>query len=281
MRYLLLNGTPHTGNTWRVVGLLREQILRLFPNADFEEIHLKDINLPYCTGCSNCFREGPDACPHRVTMDPLIQKIESCDGLIFAVTTFNRMPNAMAKNFIDHLCYMLHRPYFFRAKALVVSTTGGVGARKAVGYVAGTFRGMGFNSCYGLPLSSHSWNNIKIDEKLKEKCRKTAVRFHSDVSSGILRIPSFMTMIPYNMFRGMGRAYVRGTPFAMEDGVFWSSPERMNQVYDQAVTIRNPLKRGWGQLFFGIGLLAGKMIPITYKKNDPLPAARRGDPLDQ
>ncbi len=268
MRYLLLNGSPHLGNTWKIVALLREQIIRLFPNAVFEEIHLKDQNLPYCTGCSNCFRHGPSTCPHRETMDMLIQKINQCDGLIFAITTFNRMPNALAKNFIDHLCYMLHRPYFFRCKAMVVSTTGGVGAGSAVSYVAGTLLGAGFNRCYKLPLSSHSWNDIQTDGKIKEKCRKMAVKFHGDVSSGVLRVPSFMTMIPYNLFRGMSRAYVSGTPYAMEDGTFWTSPKRMNLVYDPIIPIRNPLKRAWGQLFFGIGLLGGKMITITYKKGN-------------
>ncbi len=33
---------------------------------------------------------------------------------------------ALLKNMFDHICFMMHRPCFFKSKALILTTTGGV-----------------------------------------------------------------------------------------------------------------------------------------------------------
>ncbi len=268
MRYLLLNASPHAGNTWKAVGLVVKQIRALFPNADFEAVHLARLDLPFCAGCSECFRLGPSTCPHAENLDVLLKKIERCDGLIFAFTTFNMQPNALAKNFIDHLCYLLHRPRFFRQKALVVTTTGGVGGRKAASYAAGFLRAIGMNRCYELPIPSHSWNDFRPDERTRRKIKKAATRFHQDVASAKLHAPSFLMMIPYNLFRGMSRHYAPGTAYPTEDGTHWTQPERSILAYDAAVPLRNPVKRAWGHLFAALGEVAGKHVTVTYRKGE-------------
>ncbi len=267
MRYLLLNACPRRGNTWKAVTLLKEALSALEPDAQFEEMQLSTLELPLCTGCSLCFRKGADFCPHRGVMDEIIAAIDRCDGLILSVTTCNMQPNALAKNLIDHLCYLLHRPRFFTKKALVVSTTGGVGAGKATKYAAGALEGMGFNRAYRLPIRALSWNDLQPGDSLRKKCARAAARFHTDVATGKLRAPKALLLIPYNLFRGMSRASAPGTPYATEDGIHWLAPERKTSVYDAAVPVRNPLKWLLGHMFFGIGLLGGKVMMVTYKKD--------------
>ena len=167
MNYLLINGSPHKGNTWLIVEQLKKEILSLAPKSNFAELHLSELDLPFCKGCSLCFRKGHEYCPHHNTMKTILDQISWADGVIFATTTFNMQPTALTKNLIDHLCFLLHRPFFFTKKALVVSTTGGVGADKAVQYIAGTLRGLGFNKCYELPVVSSSWNAYQIEEKTR------------------------------------------------------------------------------------------------------------------
>jgi len=132
------------------------EILALSNDSVFEEIHLSEYNLPFCTGCSACFRKGHEYYPHNKIVQYIIGEISWADGIIFATTTFNMQPTALTKNLIDHLCFMLHRPFFFTKIALVVSTTAGIGADKTVEYLAGTLRGLGFNKCNEFPLTSHS-----------------------------------------------------------------------------------------------------------------------------
>lgn len=265
MKYTVINGSPHRGNTWRLVEIIRAEILRLSPEVIFEEVHLTDMELPYCTGCSLCFRKGHRLCPHNGVIQSLLDKIEDSDGVIFAFTTFNMQPPAMVKNVIDHLCFLLHRPHFFRGKALVVSTTGGVGAKAAVDYVAGTLGGIGFNRCYRLPVLSYSWNAYKPNEKTAAQCKKLAARFHRDVASKKLHSPSFGIVLVYNLFRGISTGYAKGTEYETEDGVYWTDKVRANKTYDPSVKVP-VFKRAFGNVFFLIGLLASKFTTVTYKK---------------
>lgn len=193
-------------------------------------------------------------------------KIDWADGVIFATTTFNMQPTALTKNFLDHLCFMLHRPYFFTKKAIALSTVGGIGAKDTVKSLAGTLRGLGFNKCYPFPVNSYSWNSYTINEKTKRKCAKLAGIFHVDVSSGKLHHPTWLQIIPYNMFRGMSLAYVKGTEYETLDGTHWTEPERKKKAYDPAIPL--PFyKVLFGNLFYGLGKMMAKYITITYRKD--------------
>lgn len=265
MKILLLNATPHKANTWRAMCAVRDAITREDPAVEFEEVHLYELGLPFCTGCSLCFRKGHRFCPHAGVTLPLLEKMEESDGLVLGVTTFNLAPNALAKNLLDHWCFMLHRPHFFQKKALVVSTTGGVGAGRAVTYTAGTLRGIGFNRCYELPLVSSSWNDYRPGLKALKRIASAARRFYLDLASGRTAPVSAELLIPYNLFRGMGLACVSGAPYETEDGVFWSDPARARTVYDPSVPVpfyQKPI----GHLFYQLGKFAGKKLTITYRK---------------
>ena len=54
----------------------------------FDEIHLLRENLPFCTGCSNCFRIGHEKCPHYSIVGKIIEEIEHADGIIVVSTTY-------------------------------------------------------------------------------------------------------------------------------------------------------------------------------------------------
>ena len=265
MNYLLINGSPHKGNTWMLVEQIKNEIQSLSAESVFDEIHLTDYDLPFCMGCSLCFRKGHEKCPHNKITQDIINKIDWSDGVIFATTTFNMQPTALTKNLIDHLCFMLHRPYFFTKKAMVVSTVGGVGANKAVQYVAGTLRGLGFNRCYEFPVASYSYNAYAISEKTKRKCAQKAKIFHDDVASRKMHPPSFLLLIPYNLFRGMGSGYVKGTEYESFDGVHWTDPVRAKRVYDPSIPV--PFyQKPFGSLFYAIGKISSKYVTVTYRK---------------
>ena len=265
MKYLVINGSARKGNTWKLAEMLKNNIAQISPESCFEDIQLIDLELPFCTGCSLCFRKGHQYCPHYSIMKTIIDKVDECDGLIFSVTTFNMQPTALTKNLIDHFCFMLHRPRFFNKKAIVISTVGAIGGKKTVKYLSSTLKGLGFNRCYRLLLSSYSWNDYHLDEKAKRKCKQLARKFHKDVSSSKIYAPSFAVLIPYNLFRGMGIWYAKGTEYETEDGAYWTKPQRAKYVYDSSIPV-TLIKRLFGNALFHLGRIAGKFVTVTYKK---------------
>lgn len=265
MNYLIINGSPHKGNTWKIVELVKYELQALCDTAVFDEIHLTDLNLPFCSGCSLCFRKGHIYCPHNAIMTKLINAIDNADGVIFVTTTFFFSETALVKNVIDHMCSFTHRPQFFRKRAIIITTTAGAGAKTAAKRVAGFLGAIGFNRTYLLTTSTMSWNDYKPNEKIKKKCALLALKFNKDTLTNKLRSPHWGLLIPYNLFRGMMPAYAVGTQFESLDGVYWTEPQRANNVYDNNIPL--PFyKKIFGTVFYIIGKLAGKFVTITYRK---------------
>ena len=84
MKILIFNGGPHKGNTWRLTQIAKSYIQKIDKTVQFCEVHLSDIDIPFCTGCSNCFRKGHKTCPHHNKIQPIIDMIYSLFSGAFA-----------------------------------------------------------------------------------------------------------------------------------------------------------------------------------------------------
>ncbi len=264
MRYLVVNGSPHKGNTWRLALAAMGSIRKEDPAAEFDTVHLMEIGLPFCLGCSACFRLGHERCPHSTIITEMIRKIEAADGVIVLSSTFNLRETALLKNLFDHLCFMLHRPRFFQSKALVLTTTGGIGAKQAARGIASFLRGIGFNRCYPFGAAAYSWNDYRIGPETAGQLQKTVRRFQRDLASRKPRHPSALVLIPYNLFRGMSLAYAKGAEYETRDGLHWTEECRRSGVYDRSVPVPFFMKP-MGALFYWIGRATSKTLTITYK----------------
>lgn len=267
MKILIINGSAHKGNTWKLVEQVKRNLQYYDKAIDFEEVHLIDEKIPFCVGCSNCFRVGHEKCPHYSIIGKLIEKMEQADGIIICSTTYIMRETALLKNFFDHLCFMLHRPHFFTAKILIITTTGGLGGGAAAKSIASFFRGIGFNKCYIFSVASFSWNAYIPHEKTIATLNRKVTKFYKDVLSNKLHSPSLLMLIPYNLFRGMSLAYVPGTEYETQDGVYWSQESRKKSVYASEVKV-SWWKKPIGHLFYLIGKMAGSMksMEVTYNK---------------
>ena len=267
MKILIINGSAHRGNTWKLAEYAKKYLSECDNKIKFEEIHLIEEKLPFCIGCSNCFRKGYEKCPHYSIVGKIVEKMDEADGIIFVTTTYNMRETALLKNFFDHLCFMLHRPHFFESKALIITTVGAVGGGDAVKSVMKTLKGIGFNKCYTFYKSSLSWNAYKPDNRTLTALNKTVKKFYRDVKSKRLYSPDISLLIPYNLFRGMSLAYVPGTEYATKDGEHWTEECRMNSVYSPKIKV--PFyKMIVGQLFYLMGKKMGscKKMTVTYRK---------------
>lgn len=267
MNIVVINGSAHKGNTWKLVEQAKRMLLEMDREIIFEEIHLAKEEIPFCIGCSNCFRLGYEKCPHYPAVGKLVEKMDQADGVIISSSTYNMRETALLKNFLDHLCFMLHRPHFFKSKALVITTTGGVGGKAAAKSISAALQGIGFNRCYRFARASFSWNAYEPDGRTVKALRKTVKRFYEDVRSKKLHVPGTLLLIPYNLFRGMSLAYVKGTEYETEDGNYWTQEYRRKSLYDPAVPLAF-YQRPIGFLFYVIGKTASgmKSMTVTYRK---------------
>ena len=262
MKILIINGSTHKGNTWALTKLVKNQIKQLDSSVIFKEIHLSESNIEFCTGCSLCFREGNDFCPHNKAVQPIIDEIKWCDGLIFAASCFQGAVPAVTKNFTDHLAFLLHRPRFFYKKAMVISTTGGVLAGCTTKSLANTLYGWGFNKCYELPIRALSWNDYKPSESHIKKAHNLSKKFYYDIKLGKMHSPKIGVLIPFNLFQAISDNYAPGKKYETMDGVFW----RRYKGKRYADNIPLPLYKSiFAKIIFILGKRFFSKIVITYK----------------
>lgn len=265
MKILIMNGSPHRGNTWRLTQCVKE-MLRSMDNAiEFTEIHLTGLDLPFCLGCSSCFRKGHKYCPHNEKVQKILDLIETNDAVIFSVSCFQGHLTGIMKNLTDHLAFLIHRPRYFDKKAMIISTTGGVSADSTTKSLAATIAGWGFNKSYQLPVAAYSWNAYEPTQKDLRKAERVTVKFYKDLKSNKLHPPSIGVLIPFNVFQGMCAAVEGNNEFPTEDHNFW--PKYRGMQYAPGVPL--PLhKRLTGKIIYYIGKRLGKRMIITYKKSN-------------
>lgn len=263
MRILVINACPHKGNTWTLTKFVQEELLKLDSTVEFDEIHLDKISIPFCCGCSLCFRKGHEFCPHNQYIQPIMDKILQCDSFIISASCYQGAVPSICKNLTDHLAFLIHRPRYFYKKALAISTTGGVSAGSVTKSIANTLAGWGVNRCYQLPIIALSWNDYQPTEKHLKLLSKIAKEFYKDVKSNKMYAPHIGPLIPFNLYRAMCHDYTSDKEYPSRDGVFWMEYQGMTYAKGIPMPIH---KRVFANLVYLIGKkLSPKMI-VTYKK---------------
>ncbi len=136
MKVLAIIGSPRPrGNTYRLVRMI-EQRLRQQADVEFEYLQLAQADLRPCRGCGACIERGEDHCPLDDDRAEIEQRLLAADGVILACPVYSMdMPSVM-RVFMERLAYSMHRPRFFKQKALLVATTGVAGIRETLSRLA-------------------------------------------------------------------------------------------------------------------------------------------------
>lgn len=206
MNYLIINGSPRHGHTWQIVENVKNNLSNADNNASFDEIDLKDINLPTCIGCYNCFTHGENSCPHSSIIQPIVEMMKDCDGLIITSPVYALNVTGLIKNFIDHLAYFYHRPCFFNKKALIIVTTAGIGQKKVSKYLEETLRNWGYNERFELYLIGRYAKEGELPAKIDDKIKKISTEFYKSTASGNLKSPNLHALYMYSVWRAMASA---------------------------------------------------------------------------
>lgn len=136
MNILVIVGSPKgKGNSYKVTRQV-EGVMKQLGNVEFEYLMLKDANLELCRGCFRCIAQGEHLCPLKDDRARIEEQMMASDGVIFVSPVYVYNVSWLMKNFIDRFAYVCHRPRFHGKKALVISTTGGVGLRRVLSLLA-------------------------------------------------------------------------------------------------------------------------------------------------
>lgn len=205
MNFLIINGSPRRKNTWQLVERAKETLSSIDDTISFTEIDLINEEIPACTGCYNCFNHGEDTCPHANKIQPIVERMKTCDGLIITSPVYALNVTGIIKNFIDHLAYFYHRPYFFEKRAMIVVSTAGAGHKKVGKYLDETLANWGYNQRFKLVFTVAHDKHGYLPLDTKQKIDKESIRFYRSINENTLKSPGMKALVMYNVWRAMAK----------------------------------------------------------------------------
>lgn len=169
MKIVIIHGQNHKGSTYHISRMLSE---KLAINDDIIEFFLpKDLN-HFCKGCYQCI-EDERKCPYYSDKKHILDAMEQSELFIFATPNYCMAPSAPMKSLLDLFFdyWMTHRPkeWMFSKKAVVISTTAGMGANASIKIVKKSllFWGIPYIKSYGVSVQAMNWNMVKSKKKEK------------------------------------------------------------------------------------------------------------------
>lgn len=199
MKIVMINGQNHKGSTYHIGRLLAG---KLADENDITEFFLpRDLN-HFCLGCYSCL-EDEIKCPFYNEKITLADAMSDADILIFTTPNYCMAPSAPMKAFIDLFFqyWIPHRPRkcMFSKKAVVISTTAGMGAEKAIKPVKRTlaYWGVPYIKCYGLAVQASNWSTVSDNKK--KKIEKDMTSLAGKIKNARSKKPGLYIRFMFNM----------------------------------------------------------------------------------
>ncbi len=179
MKICIINGQNHKGSTYHIGKMLADKI-----GGEVTEFFLpKDFN-EFCCGCTNCFMNGEEQCPHYEKLQPITEAMDNADLLIFTSPVYVYHCTGSMKAFLDHYGWrwIVHRPEekMFSKRAVVISTAAGGGMKSANKDMKDSLIFWGVPKIYsiGKGVRACSWEEVpqKIKTNLELKTDRLAAK---------------------------------------------------------------------------------------------------------
>ena len=206
MNIVIINGQNHKGSTWNIGNLL---VQKLDGENEIAEYFLpRDLN-HFCMGCYACVEERA-RCPYWQDKLPILRDMKAADLIIFTSPNYCMMPSAPMKAFLDLFFtnWMSHKPIkeMFSKRAVVISSTAGMGAAKTVKLIANNLTNWGIPKIYTYAsvVNAMSWDmvpqkkKVNIEKDMEKLAKKLS--HQGKVSVGI------KTRILFWFYGGMQKA---------------------------------------------------------------------------
>jgi len=166
LKTVIIHGQNHKGSTYHIAHMLAEkidgEITEFFLPRDFGEL---------CVGCTTCFSEAENKCPHYNKLAPITEAMEAADVIILASPVYVFHVTGAMKAFLDHYGYrwMVHRPEesMFRKQGVCICTAAGAGMKSTLKDMADSllFWGIARIYKYGKAVAAVNWDGISPKKK--------------------------------------------------------------------------------------------------------------------
>lgn len=210
MKIVMINGQNHKGSSYNIGRMIANKIS---VKEDIVEFFLpRDLN-HFCLGCYACI-DDDTKCPFYEEKNRIMSAVESADVLIFTTPTYCMRASAPMKSFIDltFTYWMSHKPRkcMFSKRAVILSTTAGMGANQAIKPVARAlfYWGIPFVKSYGVAVQAKSWDEVapKKKDKITNHMSKIAKKLVSKYQKGKAPAVPLKTKFIFMMMSKMQKA---------------------------------------------------------------------------
>lgn len=226
MKIVMIHGQNHKGSTYHIGRMLAEQLAL---QEDITEFFLPgDLN-HHCLGCYTCI-EDETKCPFYDEKKVIADAMEKADLLIFTTPNYCMAPSAPMKAFIDLFFqyWISHRPRksMFSKKAVVLSTTAGIGAGAAIKPIKRTlaYWGIPYVKTYGLAVQATKWS--EVNEDTKNKIRKDMTVLAKRVKSARIGKPSLYIRLLFDMMASIRK---KNPDYMASETVHWKENGLLNK----------------------------------------------------
>lgn len=211
--------------------------LQSYGNVEYEIIRLSEYNLKVCRGCKLCTDKGEEYCPLEDDRDRILEKMNNCDGIVFAAPNYSFHVSAQMKLFLDRLAFVFHRPSFFGKTFTSIVPQGIYGGGKIVNYFNFIGKAMGFNVVKGVCLTTLEPITEKVQKKNSQVLEKLSRRFYNRLQKNKFPVPSLFDLFIFRMSRSRIKSMLdenfRDFSFYREKGWFESDffyPVKLNPL---------------------------------------------------
>lgn len=202
MEIVIIHGQSHKGSTYHIANNLAQKV-----GGNIKEFFLpKDFN-EFCIGCTKCFLESENKCPHFEKLKAITETIDKANLIILASPVYVMHSTGAMKAFLDHYGYrwMAHRPEkaMFYKQGVCISTAAGIGMKSAIKDMKDSmfFWGIPQIYKYGKAVLAANWKEVSeknkksidaslsaIAEKIKKNYGKEKVGIKTKVVFNVMRL---------------------------------------------------------------------------------------------
>ncbi len=245
----LMSSGRKKGNTARIVQLVQAHMETLAERRgvplEFETLYLGYMDLQPCRGCRTCFDRGEARCPLKDDVPAIRAKVDAADGIILASPVYVNDVNGVAKNWIDRLAYVCHRPAFGGKCAYLIATVADSPTKHTLRTMDIALRTWGFHI---VGQAGYKMGALMPQDEVErryqgETAQVAKALFQAIVQQHPLR-PSFFSLM---MFKIQQQAWQKSEPgsydYAYWDKHGWFDPDCTFFIPHQANWVKVALAR--------------------------------------
>lgn len=178
MKIIIINGSHRKNGATSLI--LHEMCQRLatYPHAEIQFYNVADLELKYCVGCCNCYKNGQ--CIFNDDIEKLSQNIETADGIIIGSPTYASNVSGQTKVLLDRGHFVIEQ-LLFGKYAVSVSTYENYGGKDTAKILNKLLCYSGATISNSLVIKTPFSTNPLRNSKTHNIVDKAADKFYKDI----------------------------------------------------------------------------------------------------